>query len=240
MSIFGRLFACAKTRLSACIFFLLLQKSRSASPHVEGCCCTILAIKRIPLLSCAAMSKHWHPCQCLDVSLHAANSLLWQEVSGSQQNRVCSANSKLKNVQDVHSLTMTSVYRIRVKFLSQTWQLKRRSFAWKRKACRTSWKNRLLHKIMERANRGVAMICTEMFEKFLYFLVDLGKYESYNFYKRGGWCLYRSLYFRFCIIRFFWLLMFISIIRRVWFQILRILHILLEVGICKYFLRKNI
>ena len=30
------------------------------------------------------------------------------------------------------------------------------------------------------------MICTEMFEKFLYFLVDLGKYESYNFYKRGG------------------------------------------------------
>ena len=39
---------------------------------------------------------------------------------------------------------------------------------------------------MERANRGVAMICTEMFEKFLYFLVDFGKYESYNFYKRGG------------------------------------------------------
>lgn len=30
------------------------------------------------------------------------------------------------------------------------------------------------------------MICTEMFEKFLYFLVDLGKYESYNFYKRRG------------------------------------------------------
>ena len=41
--------------LSACIFLLLLQKSRSASPHVEGCCCTILAIKRIPLLSCAAV-----------------------------------------------------------------------------------------------------------------------------------------------------------------------------------------
>ena len=39
---------------------------------------------------------------------------------------------------------------------------------------------------MERANRGVAMICTEMFEKFLYFLVDLGKYESYNFYKTRG------------------------------------------------------
>ena len=55
MSIFGRLFASAKTRLSACIFFLLLQKSRSASPHVEGCCCTIPAIKRIPLLSCAAV-----------------------------------------------------------------------------------------------------------------------------------------------------------------------------------------
>ena len=42
MSIFGRLFACAKTRLSACIFFLLLQKSRSASPHVEGCCITVV------------------------------------------------------------------------------------------------------------------------------------------------------------------------------------------------------
>ena len=40
--IFGRLFACAKTRLSACIFFLLLQKSRSASPHVEGCCITVV------------------------------------------------------------------------------------------------------------------------------------------------------------------------------------------------------
>ena len=75
MSIFGRLFACAKTRLSACIFFLLLQKSRSASPHVEGCCCTILAIKRIPLLSCAAFSgcHPWHP---LNMSLHVANSLL--------------------------------------------------------------------------------------------------------------------------------------------------------------------
>ena len=42
MSIFGRLFACAKTRLSACIFSLLLQKSRSASPHVEGCCITVV------------------------------------------------------------------------------------------------------------------------------------------------------------------------------------------------------
>ena len=42
MSIFGRLFACAKTRLSACIFLLLLQKSRSASPHVEGCCITVV------------------------------------------------------------------------------------------------------------------------------------------------------------------------------------------------------
>ena len=42
MSIFGRLFAYAKTRLSACIFFLLLQKSRSASPHVEGCCITVV------------------------------------------------------------------------------------------------------------------------------------------------------------------------------------------------------
>jgi len=65
----------AKTRLSACIFLLLLQKSRSASPHVEGCCCTILAIKRIPLLSCAAFSgcHGWHP---LNMSLHVANSLL--------------------------------------------------------------------------------------------------------------------------------------------------------------------
>ena len=38
------------------------------------------------------------------------------------------------------------------------------------------------------------MICTEMFEKFLYFLVDLGKYESYNFYKRGGGDAYTGLY----------------------------------------------
>ena len=30
------------------------------------------------------------------------------------------------------------------------------------------------------------MICTEMFEKFLYFLVDLGKYESIIFIKEGG------------------------------------------------------
>ena len=37
-----------------------------------------------------AASELTHPCQCLDVCLHAANSLLWQDVSGSMQYRVTS------------------------------------------------------------------------------------------------------------------------------------------------------
>jgi len=65
----GGFLLAAKTGLSACIFLLLLAKSRSASPHVEGCFCGTAAIKRIPLLSRAAMSSNVRPVHCLTASL---------------------------------------------------------------------------------------------------------------------------------------------------------------------------
>ena len=91
MSIFGRLFACAKTGLRLQSF----SRSCIIGGRFFRSCSTTAAYRKTNgkkdiRLCPSAMSKHCHPCQCLDVSLRAANSLLWQDVSGSMQYRVTS------------------------------------------------------------------------------------------------------------------------------------------------------
>ena len=91
--------ASTKTGLSACIFLLRFINSRSASSHVEGCCCTTAAIKRIPLLSRSARQK------CTSMYIFD-----YEFFAGAK-------NSLLRGTSNIPVASVcTSVYRIRVKF----------------------------------------------------------------------------------------------------------------------------